>query len=151
MEILPATPADAAAILELQRLCYRSEAEIYGELHLPPLLQTVEELRAEIESMVVLKAVEDNRVIGSVRGRETGGTCHVGRLMVHPCRQDQGIGRLLMAGIEAHFPLADRFELFTGDRSEKNLSLYAKLGYREFDRQVQTEKVMLVYLRKEAR
>ncbi|NJL72790.1 MAG: GNAT family N-acetyltransferase, partial [Candidatus Competibacteraceae bacterium] len=86
--------------------------------------------------------------IGSVRARAEAGTCHIGRLIVHPDRQNQGIGRQLMAAIEARFPEAQRFELFTGDRSGKNLGLYAKLGYREFKREPLGDRVTLVYLEK---
>jgi GNAT superfamily N-acetyltransferase len=150
-EISPAAAADAAAILELQRLCYRSEADVYGDENLPPLWQTVEQLTDDIATMVVLKATEDDRIIGSVRASETGGTCYVGRLIVHPDRQNQGLGRRLMAAIEERFPRAERYELFTGDRSTKSLSLYAKLGYCEFKRQVPNEKVTLVYLHKSGR
>jgi ribosomal protein S18 acetylase RimI-like enzyme len=150
-KICPADVADATDILDLQRLCYRSEAEVYGDENLPPLWQTVEQLADDINTMVVLKATENGRIIGSVRARETGGTCYVGRLIVHPDRQNQGLGRRLMAAIEERFAEAERFELFTGDRSAKSLSLYAKLGYCEFKRQVPNEKVTLVYLHKPRR
>jgi GNAT superfamily N-acetyltransferase len=150
-EICPADVADAAVILELQKLCYRSEAEMYGDENLPPLWQTVDQLADDITTMIVLKATENTRVIGSVRASEIGGTCYVGRLIVHPDRQNQGLGRRLMAAIEERFPRAERFELFTGDRSTKSLGLYAKLGYCEFKRQVPNEKVTLVYLHKSRR
>lgn len=151
VEISPADAADADTILELQRLCYRSEAEVYGDENLPPLWQTVEQLTCDITTMTVLKATENGRIIGSVRASESGGTCYVGRLIVHPNRQNQGLGRRLMAAIEERFPQAERFELFTGDRSTKSLSLYAKVGYSEFKRQVPNEKVTLVYLHKSRR
>jgi hypothetical protein len=37
---------------------------------------------------------------------------------------------------EAAPPAKRRFELFTGHRSEKNLRLYARLGYNEFQRKM---------------
>ena len=39
-----------------------------------------------------------------------------------------------MNAIEQHFKIADRYELFTGHKSARNLYLYQKLGYREFKR-----------------
>jgi hypothetical protein len=36
--------------------------------------------------------------------------------------------------------------LFTSERSERNLHLYRKLGYREFKRKPLNERVSLVYL-----
>lgn len=42
--ITAASPADAAAILALQKLAYQSEARLYNDFSIPPLLQTLEEL-----------------------------------------------------------------------------------------------------------
>ena len=41
MEIEPAMIEDAAEILALQKLAYRSEAEIYNDFSIQPLLQTL--------------------------------------------------------------------------------------------------------------
>lgn len=148
MDICRATIPDAPAILGLQKLCYQSEAALYDDYGIPPLLQTLDQLVEEFASVVILKATDGDAVIGSVRAYAAEGSCFVGRLIVHPSRQNQGIGRQLMAAVEREFADAQRFELFTGARSEKNLSLYAKLGYREFKRQAQGDKVILVYMEK---
>ena len=55
-----------------------------------------------------------------------------------------------MAEIESAFPKARRFELFTGHRSERNLHLYEKLGYREFKRVPATEDLTMVFMEKVA-
>jgi len=41
---------DAGEILTLQRAAFVTEAQLYGDLHLPPLTQTIEDLRAELLS-----------------------------------------------------------------------------------------------------
>ncbi len=79
------------------------------------------------------------------------GTCLIGRLFVHPDFQNRGIGSQLVRTIEKSFPHADRFELFTGDKSEKNISLYTKLGYREFRREQVSPRLALVYMGKKSR
>jgi ribosomal protein S18 acetylase RimI-like enzyme len=140
--------ADAPEILALQKLAYRSEAEIYNDFRLPPLVQTLEELEAEMDQAMCLKAVRDEKIIGSVRAREMDGTCHVGRLIVHPSAQRQGLGQKLMAAIEAEFPQVKRYELFTGSRSEANLSFYAKLGYKQFAIKALSPRVTLVFMQK---
>src|SRR5689334_15241386 len=117
VEIMQAQMEDAEAILALQKLAYQSEAALYNDQSLPPLRQTVDELRHEIAAQTVLKAVDEGRIVGSVRAYLKGDACHIGRLMTHPDFQGRGIGRALMGGIEACFPAAKRFELFTGDRS----------------------------------
>ena len=143
-----ATVKDAQEILALQKLAYLSEAAIYDEYRIPPLTQTLDEMRADFERQIYLKAALDGRIIGSVRGREKNGTCFVGRLIVHPDSQNQGIGTRLMKEIETVFGQARRFELFTGHRSERNLHLYHKLGYRPFRRERVTDSLTLVYLEK---
>ncbi len=41
MEIERAIISDAEEILSLQKLAYRSEAEIYNDFNIPPLVQTL--------------------------------------------------------------------------------------------------------------
>jgi ribosomal protein S18 acetylase RimI-like enzyme len=139
---------DAEEILALQKAAYASEASIYGDPDLPPLTQTVEEMRADFERQLVLKAVEVGEVVGSVRARMKEGDCLIGRLIVRPDRQDRGTGKLLMEEIESRFPQAERFRLFTGQRSAKALHIYEELGYREFRTEYVHENLTLVYLEK---
>ena len=143
-----ATVKDAQEILALQKLAYLSEAATYDEYGIPPLTQSLEELQADFERQVYLKATLDGRIVGSVRAHERERTCFVGRLIVHPDSQNRGIGSRLMEKIEAAFAQARRFELFTGHRSERNLYLYQKLGYRPFRREQVTTALTLVYLEK---
>jgi GNAT superfamily N-acetyltransferase len=143
-----ATVEDAQEILALQKLAYLSEAAIYDEYHIPPLTQTLDEMRADFERQIYLKAALDGRIVGSVRAHEEDGTCFIGRLIVHPDSRNQGIGTRLMIEIEAALGQARRFELFTGHRSERNLYLYQKLGYRPLRRESVTDALTLVYLEK---
>lgn len=144
-----ATPADAKELLALQRLAYREEAERYGDFTIPPMRQTLEEMRADLTSHLYLEAALDGRVVGAVRGRCDEGTCYVGRLVVHPDWQGLGLGQRLLREIEARFPEARRYELFTGHASARDLHIYKKNGYREFKREPEHERLTLVYLEKE--
>ncbi len=139
---------DAEAILDLQKLAYQSEAAIYNDYSIPPLTQTLEEMSADFEGNIFLKASDEGKIIGSVRGRPSRGTCFIGRLIVHPAHQGKGLGTSLMHAIEKRFPEAERFELFTGHRSEGNLRLYARLGYRAFKSEKVSDTLDLVYLEK---
>ncbi len=129
MDIERADVGDAAAILTLQRLAYQSEAQLYHDPTIPPLRQTLAELAAEFETHVILKAIVNGAIVGSVRAYCDGSICYIGRLMVHPQLQRQGIGTALMGQIEAHFPEAKQLQLFTGAQSEANIRLYRGLGY----------------------
>jgi GNAT superfamily N-acetyltransferase len=149
MIIMQANVEDAEEILNLQKLAYQREAEIYNDYTIPPLTQSIWDIEAEFESHIFLKAlVEGTQLIGSVRAYMRHGTCFVGRLIVHPDFQNQGIGTSLMHEIEHHFGHARRFELFTGHLSKRNMHLYQKLGYREFDRKIINKNLELVYLEK---
>ena len=148
MLIQLARPRDAAEILALQKLAYQSEAAIYDEFGIPPLTQTLDQMRADLADQTCLKAAIDGRIVGSVRADLREGTCHVGRLVVHPGVQNQGVGTRLMNEIESAFPGAVRFELFTGHRSERNLYLYRKLGYRPFKQERVSDALILIYLEK---
>jgi ribosomal protein S18 acetylase RimI-like enzyme len=148
MMIERATISDADEILILQKLAYRSEVEIYNDFNIPPLLQTLENIQEDFEKQFFLKAVIDGRIIGSVRAYQKEETCYIGRLIVHPDFQDKGIGKKLMNEIEKIFSTCHRFELFTGDRSERNLYLYQKLGYKIFKTANITDQTTIVYLEK---
>lgn len=148
MEIQQAVPADAGEILTLQRAAYVTEAQLYGDPYIPPLVESVEQVRAAIEAAVVLKAVEDGRIIGAVRGALSGTTCRVGRLVVAPDRQGGGVGTALLRALHERVPQARAFDLFTGHLSEGNLRLYRRLGYRETRRERMDDHLTLVHLRR---
>jgi N-acetylglutamate synthase-like GNAT family acetyltransferase len=88
--------SDAEEILILQKLAYRSEAEIYNDFNIPPLVQTPESIEKDFENQYFLKAVMEGKIIGSVRAYTKEGTCYIGRLIVHPDFQNQGIGSSLI-------------------------------------------------------
>ena len=146
--IAPATVGDAREILALQKLAYQSEAQIYQDYTIPPLTQTLEEIEADFERQLFLKASANGQIVGSVRAYAQQETCFIGRLIVHPDYQNRGIGSQLMREIEKRFPQVKRYELFTGSRSERNLHLYQKLGYKIFRDERISEKVTLVFLEK---
>jgi GNAT superfamily N-acetyltransferase len=150
MEIVKATEDDAAVILALQKLAYLSEAELYDDYTIEPLVQTLEKIRGDFSDKIVLKAVEEGRIVGSVRGGIVEGTCYVGKLIVHPDYQNRGLGMALMMELERESGSAARFELFTGWKSVKNLHLYGKLGYRHFKTKDINENLKLIFLEKSA-
>lgn len=145
----PATPDDAGELLTLQRAAYATEARLYGDPELPAMVQTLDELTAELADGLALTATTGTRIVGAVRARLADGVLHVGRLTVAPDHQGQGIGTALLTELEAAAPPGTReATLFTGHRSTANLRLYERLGYREQRRERLTPSVELVHLGK---
>ena len=143
-----ATVANAEEILCLQKLSYKSKAELFGDFNIPPLLQTIDEIKEEFERLTFLKTVCEEMIIGSVRTYFENDTCFIGKLIVHPGYQNRGIGSELLNSAENLFPNAKRYELFTSDKSLRNLYLYEKHGYREFSREKLSEKLTIIFLEK---
>jgi ribosomal protein S18 acetylase RimI-like enzyme len=147
MQIERANIEDLAEILALQKLAYSSEAKLHDDFQIPPLTETLDELCDKFKTHFFLKATEQGRIVGSVRVLQDEGTCYVGRLMVHPDYQNHGIGTKLLLELERQFSCG-RFELFTGERSLKNIRLYEKLGYQRFKVERFGDNFALVYMAK---
>ena len=123
---------DLEEILSLQKAAFMEVAKLMNNYEIPPLLQTIEDARNDFEQCVILKYISsDNRIIGSVRGNiYNDNNCYIGKLIVHPDFQNQGIGKALMFEIEKYFPSCQKFTLFTGAETSNTLCLYRKVGYQ---------------------
>jgi ribosomal protein S18 acetylase RimI-like enzyme len=129
---------DAGEILTLQRAAYVTEARAHGDLTMPPLTQTLDQLRAELaDPQVTAWGIrEHGRLVASVRVCQADrATAEVGRLVVAPDRQGSGLGTALLLAAEARLQAGVTvIRLFTGEHSDANLRLYQRLGYRETGR-----------------
>lgn len=121
---------DFAEILEIQKKAFLSEAALYQNFNIQPLTQTLEEMREECKEKVVLKAVVDGKIVGSIRANTHEEGCWLNKLIVLPEYQRRGLGEKLLREIEKHFPEAKKFTLGTGANSESNIRLYQKVGYQ---------------------
>ncbi len=148
VSVTNAAVGDAEEILALQKLAFRSEAEYYNDFTLPPMLQSLEDMREDFTRQIVVKAVQDGRIIGSARGYVKDGTGHVNRVIVHPDMQGRGIGALVMNAMEARLSGAVRFELFTGLKRSRTVRFYERLGYSIF--KTVPGRIELVYMEKTA-
>ncbi|MDR0478098.1 MAG: GNAT family N-acetyltransferase [Desulfobulbaceae bacterium] len=149
MEILKASYEDLPKILDLQKLAYLSEAKLLNNYSIQPLRQTLAELANEFTKNVILKLVNKgkNEIIASVRAYEENNRIYIGKLIVHPDYQNQGLGTNLLKNIETYFA-NKTYELFTSSKSQRNLFFYQKNGYREFKRQKVSTDLELVYMEK---
>lgn len=144
-----ANQKDIPEILALQKIAYRSEAEIYGDDSVPALGQTMEEITVDFDRMIFLKAVVNGKIIGSIRGYREGDTAYISRVIVHPYFQRRGLATRLIKQIEQEVGDVRMYEGFTGHQSLRNIHLYEKMGYRQVRTVPFTSTVNWVYMQKE--
>ena len=141
---------DAGELLTLQRAAYVSEAQAHRDPGLPPLLETLDELRVAVRhpDCQVWGVREEGRLVAAVRIRTSRDHAEIARLVVAPDRQGRGLGRNLLAEAERRVPPRVRtLRLFTGEHSRAALRLYERLGYREV-RRTPENGYQLVHLQK---
>ena len=148
LHIEQADLSDADDILTLQKQAYQSEALIYNDWTLPPLLQTKDDIEREFTQSVFLKALIHNQIVGSIRFFREGSRVFIGRLIVDPRFQRQGIGTQLLQAAEHYWQDALVFELFTGHKSESNIRLYQNHGYQVSRTDAISPQLSLIYLEK---
>ncbi len=130
VEIRPVAPGDAGELMTLQRACWVQEQQANPGVPIDALTESYDDVRAWIREGTVLVAHRAGRLVGAVRGRLHEETWDVGRLMVAPDLQGEGLGRMLLERIEAAAPdAATGFELFTGAGSLRNQRTYKRAGY----------------------
>ncbi len=148
LKIEDADFSDLEQILQLQYLAYQSEAILNNNFSIPPLMQKLEDLQKEYQNGIILKAIdEEDDIIGSVRGYTIENTLFIGKLIVHPEHQRKGIGTRLLQSIEDRYP-KHRYELFTSNKSDRNIKLYEHLGYKRYKEQNISPELTLIYLEK---
>ena len=128
--ICRANQTDFPEILAIQKKAFLSEAEFYQNFNIQPMTQTLEEMKTECLEKIVLKAIVDGQIVGSIRANTTDNICMVNKLVVLPEFQKRGIGKKLLLEIETYFTDVDKFKLQTGAFSKTNIGLYTKTGYQ---------------------
>ncbi|WP_456285170.1 GNAT family N-acetyltransferase [Microbacterium sp. JZ101] len=141
---------DAGEVMTLQRAAFVSEAQIYGSADMPPLTQTLDEVRWELRENLGCVALDGGRMVGALRARIDGELLLIGRIAIAPDVQGHGIGSRLLDAVEVRGASAGarEAELFTGSLSEANIRLYERQGYRETERIEEGDGTAQVFLRK---
>ena len=150
VHIGPLAAAHAGEALTVQRAAYVTEAQLYDAPRIPPLTETLDELRADLMSGTsAFGAWDGSRLAGSVRGRVDGDRMEVVRFAVAPDLQGQGIGQALLAAVEEAAPPEVRtLWLVTGVTSAASRHLYRKAGYDQVAETTDPVGVALVVLEK---
>ena len=140
----------AGELLTVRRAAFVSEAQLYGDPNIPPLTQTLDELREDLrrDGVVTLGAWQGHRLVGSIRVEIDGTKATLGRLAVVPDLQSRGIGTQLLLAVPQHLPeTTSEVWVFTGKDSLHNIAMYAKHGY-EHEYEETAGDLTYAYLRK---
>ena len=130
-ELRAAEPGDAGELYVLQLACWVQEMHDNPGVRIPALHESLDDVRAWLARDTVVVARSAGRLVGAVRASLAEQTWEVGRLMVAPDLAGRGLGRSLLARIEAMAPPeATTYALFTGAGSTRNQRIYKKAGYR---------------------
>lgn len=119
----------AEQIWHLQHAAYRVEAELIGTANLPPLQQTVDDIRRLPETFYGILE-EECELMAAISVEVEGKTVTICRVMVHPSRFRRGYARRLIAFAEAAHGDADGFRVSAAVNNTPAVRLYESMGYR---------------------
>ncbi len=130
-ELAAAVPADAGELHVLQLACWVQEMRDNPGVEIPALHESIDDVRTWLPDWTVLVLRRAGRLVAAARARRDGDVWDIGRLMVAPDLRGQGLGRFLLAEIEAAAPTdIASYSLFTGAGSQRNQRMYKRAGYR---------------------
>ncbi|MCL2090913.1 MAG: GNAT family N-acetyltransferase [Micrococcales bacterium] len=132
IQVRTVTDDDAGELFTLRRAAFVTEAQQYDDPHIPPLTQTLDELKDDLarDDVITLGAWSGTRLVGSIRVLTEPGKATLGRFAVAPDLQGKGIGSRLLVEIVPRLPEGtDEVWVFTGRDSLQNLAFYASQGY----------------------
>jgi len=137
---------DLEEILKLQKRAFITEAQMHGNYDIEPLKQTYESILSDFDTHSFLKALYEDKIIGSIKYRNSDGMVWVGKLIVDPLFRRKGLGRRLLLEVENDNPDASAFRLFTAASSIQNIRLYESVGYsicNEYEDESQSNLLMV--------
>lgn len=130
-EISPDGESVGPRLLAVQHAAYAIEAKIIGDDRIPPLSETLEELRAQ--PLRWAGAFDEGELlVGAVAWEETVDEVDINRLVVDPGAHRRGVGRAL---VEEVMSRADgrRIVVSTGRDNAPARRLYERLGFAGLD------------------
>jgi len=142
--IIPAVPADALALIDVQNQAFYDDFRQYGDC--PSYQEPETRMREMIEQAIVKKivAVNTGEIIGDlIARRRENGIYYLRVIAVIPRFWNQGVGTRALTTLEQQFPDATKWTLVTPHRSFRNHHFYEKLGYRKMAEHVHSEKLTL--------
>lgn len=141
----PAKDSDASAVESCVHAAYRHYIERIGRQPGPMLQDYAQAIR----NRQVTIAESGGRLAGILVLDRTPEGFLLENVAVDPAHKGKGLGRALLELAEAEAKRAgfDSIYLYTHEKMTENRALYAKIGYAEYDRRVESG-LARVYMRK---
>ncbi|MGA5759315.1 GNAT family N-acetyltransferase [Nonomuraea bangladeshensis] len=117
-------------LLAMQKAAYAVEAELIGDDRIPPLHESLAELRAR--DLLWLGAFDGGALSGAVAWTESADELDIDRLVVAPAMARRGIGRALVEAVLARAG-GRRVVVSTGRDNVPARRLYEGLGFTLLD------------------
>jgi ribosomal protein S18 acetylase RimI-like enzyme len=118
----------AEELLALQKASYLVEAKLINFFEIPPLLETIDELRECEESF--LGYFVGDELAGAVSYTIDGDALTICRMVVHPDHFRKRIAQKLLTAVENNNRRLTIFKVSTGKENPPAKNLYLKNGYK---------------------
>lgn len=120
-------PDTLRQLWDLQRASYAVEAQLIGFDGIPPLHESLEQLRACYESFLGVR--DELRLVGAVAWtRLPNGALDICRLVVHPVAHRRGVATTLLDALDSIEP-AELTVVSTGTANLPAVALYRRRGF----------------------
>jgi GNAT superfamily N-acetyltransferase len=136
------------AVVALQRVSYRVEADLLGARTLPALTETPRHLRGTGEDF--LGAFEGERLVGAVSWKRNGPLLDIHRMVVHPDRFRRGIAGRLLAALDEHEAGVERTVVATGAANPPARRLYERHGFTPVEERVVSGSIAIIIYERRA-
>lgn len=119
-------PRVAEALVALQQVSYRVEAELIGNDSIPPLQESADAVAALDLTFLAIEV--EGELVGALGYTVADGVLDIDRLVVHPNRIRGGLGGRLVDAVLARVP-HERAVVSTGQGNHPARRLYERAGF----------------------
>lgn len=137
---------EARELLAVQVAAYAIEAELLAYPQLPPLFETVDDLRASGERFILAKIAGE--IVGATSVASSDTALEICRMVVKPSHMRRGIASRLIEAVELSREDRGSITVSTGEDNVPAIRLYERHGFRIVSRRTLDDGLRLVGLEK---